>query len=534
VSKTNVFIVACGVLVLACGTAASGTPAEHLGTRAQALSEARHQYVTRPAVEAWVNPDTAAALAAVSTIGDDDPVASPHSETHFDNCYWEEGRDFVLAKRQEAASAAVAFASSGSAEDQRACFDSLGFVFHAVQDHYAHSNWVETHEPGELAPLDVPDEPPPPDWISGVVTNDGDTGSNAGPLHCPPGTPGHEELNKDETGSLEADEAFLDATLATTDQLIKFIEAVQEAAPADAERVLAELGFSEAPATTTTRDDEVEALPSETGPFGLETPAVYCAPGSYVTGFSQRVEADQGDDDDEDDTGLNAVALYCADKSESASQRLSAWEGMWGEWSEPQHCPGGALAMEAQIKLEDPQGLDDAQAATAVRFGCSDGTALQAANDSAAGAWRGPFACPAKSAFCGLSLWYQPPQDDGDDTALNGIRLRCCSAPGLTGDGGGLDAITPKPSTAPEASGCSLGRAVASPTRSARSPWLFAWCCAACWYLAARARARSRHESQRSACGCGGQRERLDRLRSARAIPAVGLGAVQSQIGAPQ
>jgi hypothetical protein len=453
------------LLTLGCGVSATGTDDEALGKRTQAFDQARHEYVTRVAVEAWVNEETATALTAVSTIGDSDPATHLRSEAHFDNCYWNEGRDFLLAKREAAVAAAVRFAESASNADKQECFDSLGYVLHAAQDHYAHSNWVETHEPGELAPLDVPDEPPPEGWISGTFDNADDSGPDAGALHCPPGTPSHDELNKDGTGSLEADEAFLDATQATTDQLAKLVQALHEAAPDDAERVLGDFGFLDAPATTVAREDAGEILVSESGPFGFETPTLYCPEGSYAAGFSQRVELAQGD---EDDTGLNAVVLHCRNPSGGAFQRLSAWEGIWGEWSEAAPCPAGELITEAQLKLAGPESDDDDDsAASAVRFGCSDGTTLLADNDADAGAWGEVLACPNDSAICGLSIRYQPPQDDLDDTAMNAIRLQCCSVPGMmrgAGDAGGLSALPMERPTAPEPSGgCSVGRALAPP-----------------------------------------------------------------------
>jgi len=459
------------LLALGCGVSATGTDDDPLGVRTQPFVAARHEYVTRAAVEAWVNTETATLLTEVSKIGDDDPVTQVRSEAHFDNCYWNEGRDFLLAKRDAAIAAAALFAGSGADADKKECFDSFGYVLHATQDHYSHSNWVETHEPGELAPLDVPEEPPPPGWISGTFDNAGDSGPDAGALHCPPGTPSHNELAKDETGSLEADEAFVDATLATTDQLAKLVQAVREVVPDDADNLLSQLGFLDPPATTTTREDEQQLLASESGPFGLETPPLYCPEGSYAVAFSQRVEPEE---DDVDDTALNAVVLHCASPSGGPFQRLSVWEGIWGAWSEIASCPAGELLTEAQLKLAAPLAEpdddddDDANdtAATAVRFGCSDGTTLEAENDAEGGSWGEVLECPSDSALCGLSIRYQPPQDDFDDTALNAIGLRCCSVPGLVrshSGGDGLSALARPTATAPESSGCSVGRVLTSP-----------------------------------------------------------------------
>jgi hypothetical protein len=401
---------------------------EDVATSAQELSATRHQQVTRAGVEAWVSSDTALRLQNVSTIGDTDPVANSKSQSHFDNCYWNESRDWILLNRNQAVQAAVQYNQTGDTQQYNLVFNSLGYALHAAEDFYAHSNWVETHEPGVLAQFNAPTSTAPAGWYSGTYNNRGDTGPNAGSLHCPAGTPSHLQMNKDLYGSVEADEAFLDASLAATEQIRLFMAAVNAAVPSTtAKDILNALGFNATvPSTVTSRSDLRRVVSPKGGDWGLAGPATYCPPGTYVGAFAQRVEPAQGSS--ADDTALNTVIFYCKTPGGSWTAPLNVWEGVWGSWSSWATCAtANGFITGGELKVESSQGLGDDTSANAARFWCNDGTALTANNDGPWGTWRGRANCAAGEAVCGVQIRYEAPQGIGDDTAMNGMLLHCCA-----------------------------------------------------------------------------------------------------------
>ncbi|HVJ13903.1 MAG TPA: hypothetical protein VM686_00620 [Polyangiaceae bacterium] len=427
-------------LLLVLVTWGCGTPAahEHTGSSRHAFGASRHETMTRIAAEAWADADTVALLETASLIGDTDPATWIRSEAHFDNCYWNEGRDWVLENRADAVEAAVRFASSQSAHDRQDFFNQFGYALHAVEDHYAHSNWVETHAEAALAPLDVAHQPKPDNWFSGTYENAGDTGPDAGALHCPPDTPHHDDFAKDDAGTPEAAEAFFTATIAVTDQLRKLVDEVRAALPGEADDVLGELGLVGFLATTSSRSDATTTTEAGASLSGYWTPMVYCRPSTWAAAFEQRVEPAQGGGDD---TGLNSVALLCADQDGTAVERLTVWEGAWGNWSERASCPAGTLITGGDFKIEASQGDGDDNGATAARFHCAQGGEITAPNDAPEGNWEALTPCAEGDAVCGLALLVQPPLESDDDTAVSGIRLSCCSVAdepvGTGGAGGG-------------------------------------------------------------------------------------------------
>ncbi len=415
---------ACGIQPVDESTVDEG----EVATTQQELSATRHQQTTRAGVEAWVSASTAQQLQNVSTIGDTNSVANSKSRSHFDNCYWNESRDWIIENLNQAVQAAISWYQTGDAQQYETIFNSLGYALHAAEDFYAHSNWVETHDPGVLAPINDPNATAPAGWYSGTYYNSGDTGPNAGSLHCPSGTPSHLQMNKDFAGSLAADEAFLDATLAATDQLNRFISAVQATVPlSTAESILAQLGInSTLPATTTSRADFRRVVSPTGGQWGLVGPAIYCRPGTFVAAFAQRVEAPQGST--VDDTALNTVLFYCKNSSGTYIEPLNGWEGVWGNWSSWATCPtAGGFITGGELKVESSQGVGDDTSANAARFWCSDGAALVANNDGPWGTWRGRRNCGAGEAVCGVQIQYEAPQGVGDDTAMNRLLLHCCA-----------------------------------------------------------------------------------------------------------
>lgn len=174
------------------------------------------------------------------------------------------------------------------------------------------------------------------------------------------------------------------------------------------------------------RNDIVQTIEPESGPFGAFTPMVYCDVGTWATGFRQRVEQSCGNTCD--DTALNALELLCGRNDGTTVQSIIAHDGYWGDWSNYASCPGKKNFMNgASFRIEDPQGNDDDTAANDSKFSCSQSSTISAAKGQLWGNWKPMKQCPPSSAICGFSLKLEDPQDDGDDTAANGAKFACCT-----------------------------------------------------------------------------------------------------------
>jgi hypothetical protein len=138
------------------------------------------------------------------------------SELHFDNCAFELGSRRVSGL----------WTQIEAGED---VYKNFGALTHTVQDFYAHSNWVELHQGQDPIPV----------WDLDVGTLPAGIVSGTYPDHpqlCGPGAPTHEQLNKDDPGSVEGgkvvedgpntgkrlfDLAFDAATRATAEQFAR-------------------------------------------------------------------------------------------------------------------------------------------------------------------------------------------------------------------------------------------------------------------------------------------------------------------------
>jgi hypothetical protein len=174
-------------------------------------------------------------------------------------------------------------------------------------------------------------------------------------------------------------------------------------------------------------DDTGELNPGESK-WGEWRSEVTCPAGTWARNFGQRVEAKNAKG--EDDSALNSVRLMCAKADGSSPATIKSHDGWWGSWADaPNACPSGSFINAVRIRLEPPQGgKKDDTAANDVNFRCSNGTELNAGNGTPWGDWTQYKECPAGSAVCGLSIKLQDKRGkDADDTAMNGLRLRCCA-----------------------------------------------------------------------------------------------------------
>jgi hypothetical protein len=161
-------------------------------------------------------------------------------------------------------------------------------------------------------------------------------------------------------------------------------------------------------------------------PWGKWSNTVYCPPGTWAGGYSMRVEPSKPHNDD---TSMNAIALYCYDRNGSLIQRISPHEGYWGYWGEAVNCSRNNFFTHFRLKIERPLPEGDDTSVNSVAFRCSDGLMLEGGNGGPFGRWHDWIFPPAnnyKSAICGVKARTEAPQGSGDDTALNSLEFTYC------------------------------------------------------------------------------------------------------------
>ncbi len=140
-----------------------------------------------------------------------------------------------------------------------------------------------------------------------------------------------------------------------------------------------------------------------------------CGHGSYVNGFSNRVEGNQKGGDD---TAMNAIRMTCTN-----GRTLTPHGGLWGGWGHSARCPGGYTG--AQVRIERQQGDGDDTALNCVKLWCTSTNSWSNSNCGPWGDWHTGW-CDKGQKICGVNIRLEDSQRGGDDTAMNGIELRCC------------------------------------------------------------------------------------------------------------
>jgi hypothetical protein len=176
------------------------------------------------------------------------------------------------------------------------------------------------------------------------------------------------------------------------------------------------------------RSDHVALIRPGEGHWGTWRPGKYCKAGSWAIGYRMRVEPYQGGGLSGDDTALNSVQILCRDPVTLATEWISSYDGIWGSWHSSATCSGlGKHLTGARMRIESPQGSGDDTAANDVQFSCGGSSTIHAPGGQGWGSWLNWAACPAQSAVCGLAVRFEESQGGGDDTAMNGLELGCCS-----------------------------------------------------------------------------------------------------------
>ena len=127
--------------------------------------------------------------------------------------------------------AAYQYYTTGDASYHLEMCQKLGLVFHAAQDFYAHSNWIENNPDGVTADLEGTK---PSYWMSGTWPYDYPQSSTAG-------APTHGDLNKDYPLRRGYDEAYNDAVAETKKQFALFHAALRNSYPSEADAIFSKV-----------------------------------------------------------------------------------------------------------------------------------------------------------------------------------------------------------------------------------------------------------------------------------------------------
>ncbi|XP_073507120.1 vitelline membrane outer layer protein 1 homolog [Phyllobates terribilis] len=147
-----------------------------------------------------------------------------------------------------------------------------------------------------------------------------------------------------------------------------------------------------------------------------------CPPMTSARGFSLKMEKPLGSDGD--DTALNGIQLYCTRcTSRDVVGTITSTVGGWGDWTPISWCSRGNYIKFA-LKVEKPQGDGDDTAVNSIKMGCSNNSTEEGNNGywGDFGRWSG--ICPL--GICGIRTRVERAQGRGDDTALNDVQLECC------------------------------------------------------------------------------------------------------------
>lgn len=110
--------------------------------------------------------------------------------------------------------------------------------------------------------------------------------------------------------------------------------------------------------------------------------------------------------------------------------------GIWGSWESSRMCPSGFRAYGFSLRVERPLGNGDDTALNGIRLLCKQGSIHDVVVESAGhwGDWTSWRSC-SSGYLDTFQLRVEPPQGSGDDTAANNMNVHCSNGDILHGQG---------------------------------------------------------------------------------------------------
>jgi len=146
--------------------------------------------------------------------------------------------------------------------------------------------------------------------------------------------------------------------------------------------------------------------------------------GYYACGAEMRFEDPCGDD-----TAANGLRFkYCHLQDWSAQKTAAIYNGIWGSWKGMQMCPFDYYVDGAQVRFEDNQGSGDDTALNGLKIRCRhksrpDKLHWATVYSGVWGSWKQAVSSIDKYVKL-ANIRFEDALDDGDDTAWNGLSLR--------------------------------------------------------------------------------------------------------------
>ena len=151
-----------------------------------------------------------------------------------------------------------------------------------------------------------------------------------------------------------------------------------------------------------------------------------CPSPTVAWGFDLRNEEEQGQNGD--NSGLNSLRMYCSSNNGTTTTQIISHDGYWGTRSKLYKCsPANGPLKGFALKKLWPRAHRDEVEATEVLGVCQDNT-LIGGDLGYWGSWSKNFICPAGENVVGFINRVESKQSDGDDTAMNGLRMYCAKS----------------------------------------------------------------------------------------------------------
>jgi hypothetical protein len=132
-----------------------------------------------------------------------------------------------------------------------------------------------------------------------------------------------------------------------------------------------------------------------------------------------------------DDTAINAIRIiYCSIANWDVTRDIQLNDGIWGDWEERVMCAKNTYIVGAQAKVEEPQGTGgDDTAFNGLKIKCKNPKVSSSSETVSLeyggwGTWRA-WVEYSSSYVCGGQVRFEE-KIKGDNTALNGLRLKFC------------------------------------------------------------------------------------------------------------